>query len=285
MYSVKAIVPNLLRLCRLVALGVAGVVVASGGAWAATEQPAVDRSAEYLLGPGDVIRISVFQSPDLLLETRVSENGSITYPLIGNVKVGGLALSVAEAKIAKLLKDGGFVVQPQVSILLLQIRGNQVAVLGQVNRPGRYPLETANTRLSDMLSLAGGIAASGSDVVIFSGVRDGKQIRREIDIASMFLRGDAQDDLSLKGGDILYVHRAPVFYIYGEVQRPGVFRVERDMTVMQALASGGGLTQKGTQRGLRIHRRGPDGKAQIIEPALDELVQPNDVVYVKESIF
>ncbi|WP_374404471.1 polysaccharide export protein EpsE [Niveibacterium sp.] len=285
MYSVKAIVPNLLRLCRLVALGVAGVVVASGGAWAATEQPAVDRSAEYLLGPGDVIRISVFQSPDLLLETRVSENGSITYPLIGNVKVGGLALSVAEAKLAKLLKDGGFVVQPQVSILLLQIRGNQVAVLGQVNRPGRYPLETANTRLSDMLSLAGGIAASGSDVVIFSGVRDGKQIRREIDIASMFLRGDAQDDLALKGGDILYVHRAPVFYIYGEVQRPGVFRVERDMTVMQALASGGGLTQKGTQRGLRIHRRGADGKAQIIEPALDELVQPNDVVYVKESIF
>ncbi len=285
MYSVKAIVPNILRLCRLVALGVAGVVVASGGAWAATEQPAVDRSAEYLLGPGDVIRISVFQSPDLLLETRVSENGSITYPLIGNVKIGGLALSVAEAKIAKLLKDGGFVVQPQVSILLLQIRGNQVAVLGQVNRPGRYPLETANTRLSDMLSQAGGIAASGSDVVIFSGVRDGKQIRREIDIASMFLRGDAQDDLSLKGGDILYVHRAPVFYIYGEVQRPGVFRVERDMTVMQALASGGGLTQKGTQRGLRIHRRGPDGKAQIIEPALDELVQPNDVVYVKESIF
>ncbi|WP_374511668.1 polysaccharide export protein EpsE [Niveibacterium sp.] len=281
MYSVKAIVPNLLRLCRLVALGVA----ASGGAWAATEQPAVDRSAEYLLGPGDVIRISVFQSPDLLLETRVSENGSITYPLIGNVKVGGLALSIAEAKLAKLLKDGGFVVQPQVSILLLQIRGNQVAVLGQVNRPGRYPLETANTRLSDMLSLAGGIAASGSDVVIFSGVRDGKQIRREIDIASMFLRGDAQDDLALKGGDILYVHRAPVFYIYGEVQRPGVFRVERDMTVMQALASGGGLTQKGTQRGLRIHRRGPDGKAQIIEPALDELVQPNDVVYVKESIF
>lgn len=285
MYSVKAIVPNILRLCRLVALGVAGVVVASGGAWAATEQPAVDRSAEYLLGPGDVIRISVFQSPDLLLETRVSENGSITYPLIGNVKIGGLALSVAEAKIAKLLKDGGFVVQPQVSILLLQIRGNQVAVLGQVNRPGRYPLETANTRLSDMLSLAGGIAASGSDVVIFSGVRDGKQIRREIDIASMFLRGDAQDDLALKGGDILYVHRAPVFYIYGEVQRPGVFRVERDMTVMQALATGGGLTQKGTQRGLRIYRRASDGKVQAIELAPEELIRPDDVVVVKESIF
>lgn len=285
MYSLRASISGVQRIVRLAALALFGFAMTGVNVSAATEQPAVEKGAEYLLGPGDVIRISVFQSPDLLLETRVSENGSISYPLIGNVKVGGLALSVAEAKIAKLLKDGGFVVQPQVSILLLQIRGNQVAVLGQVNRPGRYPLETANTRLSDMLSQAGGIAATGSDVVIFSGVRDGKQVRREIDIASMFLRGDAQDDLALKGGDILYVHRAPVFYIYGEVQRPGVFRVERDMTVMQALASGGGLTQKGTQRGLRIHRRGPDGKAQIIEPALDELVQPNDVVYVKESIF
>ncbi|WP_253945996.1 polysaccharide export protein EpsE [Niveibacterium sp. COAC-50] len=285
MYSLRASISGVQRIVRLAALALFGFAMTGVNVWAATEQPAVEKGAEYLLGPGDVIRISVFQSPDLLLETRVSENGSISYPLIGNVKVGGLALSVAEAKIAKLLKDGGFVVQPQVSILLLQIRGNQVAVLGQVNRPGRYPLETANTRLSDMLSQAGGIAATGSDVVIFSGVRDGKQVRREIDIASMFLRGDAQDDLALKGGDILYVHRAPVFFIYGEVQRPGVFRVERDMTVMQALASGGGLTQKGTQRGLRIHRRGADGKAQIIEPALDELVQPNDVVYVKESIF
>jgi len=285
MYSVKTSISSVQRIVRVLAIALFGLAMIGVNAWAATDQPAVEKGAEYLLGPGDVIRISVFQSPDLLLETRVSENGSISYPLIGNVKVGGLALSVAEAKIAKLLKDGGFVVQPQVSILLLQIRGNQVAVLGQVNRPGRYPLETANTRLSDMLSQAGGIAATGSDVVIFSGVRDGKQVRREIDIASMFLRGDAQDDLALKGGDILYVHRAPVFYIYGEVQRPGVFRVERDMTVMQALASGGGLTQKGTQRGLRVHRRGPDGKAQIIEPALDELVQPNDVVYVKESIF
>jgi polysaccharide biosynthesis/export protein len=265
---------------RTALIALAGTLLFVGGAQAAN-----DKSAEYLLGPGDVIRVSVFQSPDLTLETRVSENGSITYPLIGNVPVGGQSLSSAEAKIAKLLKDGGFVVQPQVSVLLIQIRGNQVAVLGQVNRPGRYPLETANTRLTDLLSQAGGIAASGSDVVVFSGVREGKMIRREIDVTEMFLRGEANEDLPLKGGDILYVHRAPVFYIYGEVQRPGVFRLEREMTVMQALASGGGLTQKGTQRGLRVHRRSADGKTQILEPGLDELIRANDVVYVKESIF
>jgi polysaccharide export outer membrane protein len=252
--------------------------LATAGAFAAER-------AEYLLGPGDVVRISVFQNPDLQLETRVSENGSITYPLIGNVPVGGLTLSAAEQRIAKQLKDGGFVVQPQVSILLLQIRGSQVSVLGQVNKPGRYPLDTADMRLSDMLATAGGIAVTGADTVIVTGARDGKAFRREIDIATMYLQGQMSDDIVLKGGDALYVHRAPVFYIYGEVQRPGAYRVERDMTIMQALATGGGLTAKGTQRGVRVNRRAASGKLQSIEPSLEERLQPDDVVYVKESIF
>jgi polysaccharide export outer membrane protein len=272
-----------MRVARLVRHRLlACLIIVVGGmssTYAATER------AEYLLGPGDVVRISVFQNPDLLLETRVSENGSITYPLIGNVPVGGQTLSAAEQRIAKSLKDGGFVNQPQVSILLLQIRGNQVSVLGQVNKPGRYPLETADTHLSDILATAGGIAPTGADVVILTGVRDGKPFRREVDIATMYLQDQVASDLILKGGDALYVHRAPVFYIYGEAQRPGAYRLERDMTVMQALATGGGLTPKGTQRGVRVNRRGADGKVQVIEPTLDERLKPDDVVYVKESIF
>lgn len=250
-----------------------------------TAQAADPKQTDTYLGPGDVIRISVFQNPDLTLETRVSDAGAISYPLIGTVAVGGKTAADAEKTIAKLLKDGGFVVQPQVSVLLIQVRGNQVSVLGQVNRPGRYPLETANTRLSDMLAQAGGVAGSGADIIHFTGVRNGKTVRREIDVAQMFLGGSLEDDMPLAGGDILYVHRAPVFYIYGEVQRPGAFRVERGMTVMQALATGGGLTAKGTLRGLRLHRRGADGKVQVLEPVLDDQLRADDVVYVKESIF
>ena len=107
---------------------------------------------EYALGAGDVVRITVFQNPDLTTETRVSESGAITYPLIGSVPVGGLSIGAAEKKIATMLREGGFVLQPQVNMLVLQIRGNQVAVLGQVNRPGRFPLETSNNKLSDMLA-------------------------------------------------------------------------------------------------------------------------------------
>jgi len=243
------------------------------------------KNAEYALGPGDILRITVFQNPDLTTEARVSEVGTLSFPLIGSVPVGGLSLSQGERKIADMLREGGFVQKPQVNILPVQIRSSQVAVLGHVNRPGRYPLETVNMRLSDMLATAGGIATTGSDTVVLMGAREGRAIRREIDIPALFLKGDGAGDVPLTGGDVLYVNRAPMFYIYGEVQRPGAFRVERDMTVMQGLATGGGLTIRGTEKGLRVHRRDADGRLQIIEPKLDEPLKTDDVIYVRESLF
>lgn len=214
---------------------------------------------DYQLGAGDSIRVQVFQNPDLTVEARVSESGSISYPLIGEIEMGGLSLSAAEKKIAEGLKRGGFVQNPQVNIALTLIRGNQVSVLGQVNRPGRFPLETANTRLSDMLANAGGATSTGDDVAIVVGKRNGRPFRQQIDIPSIYLDEKLQDDIVLQGGDSIYVHRAPVFYIYGETQRPGSYRVERGMTVMQALATGGGPTARGSESRLRMHRKSANG--------------------------
>lgn len=240
---------------------------------------------DYPLGAGDALKIQVFQNPDLTIETRVSENGSITYPLLGAVDLGGLSIAAAEKKIGEGLQKGGFIQNPQVNIVLIQIRGNQVSVLGQVSRPGRFPLETANTRLTDMLANAGGAAPGGDDIVIITGSREGKPFRRQIDIPAIFLNGKLQDDVVLQGGDSIYVHRAPVFYIYGEAQRPGAFRVERNMTVMQALAQGGGPTARGSEKRLRLHRKAANGSIQQIEPNLTDLVHSDDVIYIKESLF
>jgi polysaccharide export outer membrane protein len=250
-----------------------------------TAQAQSGTNAEYVLGPGDIVRITVFQNPDLTTETRVSEAGTLSFPLIGSVPVGGLSLSQGQKKIGDMLREGGFVQKPQVNILPMQIRSSQVAVLGQVNRPGRYPLETANMRLSDMLATAGGIASTGGDTVVLMGTREGKAIRREIDIPALFLKGDSASDIPLNGGDVLYVNRAPVFYIYGEVQRSGAYRLERDMSIMQGLATGGGLTTRGTENGVRVHRRGADGKLQIIDATLDQPLRADDVIYVRESLF
>jgi polysaccharide export outer membrane protein len=256
--------------------------VAMGFAFCANAQ---DRHPEYELGSGDNIRIQVFQNPDLTMETRVTENGTITYPLVGSVKIGGMTIPAAEQRIAKALKDGGFIRSPQVNIALLQNRGNQVSVLGAVNRAGRFPLETFSTRVSEMIAIAGGISPTGADVAIVTGMRDGKPLRREIDIASLFFENRLHDDLVVAGGDVIYIHRMPVFYIYGEAQRPGSYRVERNMTVRQALVVGGGTTPRGTERRLRLYRRGAGGQTETLSPDLNDLVLPDDVIYVNVSLF
>jgi polysaccharide biosynthesis/export protein len=246
---------------------------------------AQERVPEYQLAAGDIIRVTVFQNPDLTVETRVSENGTVSYPLIGVVKIGGLTITAAEQAIAGALKSGGFLQSPQVNIGLLQNRGNQVSVLGNVTRPGRFPLETVTIRVSEMIAIAGGIAPTGADVAIITGIRDGRPFRREIDIAGMFLGNKLQDDIIVAGGDVIYVHRQPLFYVYGEVQRPGSYRVERNMTIQQALAQGGGPTLRGTERGLRVYRRTSGGTVQEIRPEPHDLVQPDDVLFIRESIF
>lgn len=239
---------------------------------------------DYTLGPGDMVRIQVFQNPDLTTETRVSESGSITYPLVGAVEVGGLAIAAAEQKIGAALKNGGFVRQPQVNIVLLQMRGNQVSVLGHVNRPGRFPLDTLS-RVSDMLAAAGGASTTGDDFAIVTGLRVGKPFRKVIDIPALYLTEKSDEDILLAGGDTIYVHRAPVFYIYGEAQRPGAYRIERGMTVMQALAQGGGPTVRGSEWWLRLHRKNADGVVEKLSPEMTDAVEPNDIIYVRESIF
>ena len=242
-------------------------------------------NVDYKLGQGDAIRIVVFQNPDLTLDTRVSESGTITYPLIGTVEIGGLSIEAAEKRIAGGLKNGGFVQKPQVNIILMQVRGNQVSVLGQVNRPGRFPLETANNRVSDVLAMAGGIAPLGADTIVMTGIRDGKPFRREIDFPAIFIDNKSNEDIPVQGGDVLYIHRAPVFYIYGEAQRSGSYRIERGMTVQQALAQAGGPTLRGTEDRIRVNRRMPGGEITRLSLDAHEPVLADDVIYVRESLF
>ncbi|MDM5179393.1 polysaccharide export protein EpsE [Massilia sp. DJPM01] len=241
-------------------------------------------AADLQLGPGDVLKVSVYGSPDLTLEARVSEGGNISFPLIGQVPVAGLSAAAAEKKIASMLEAGNFVKKPQVNVIVTAVQSQQVSVLGQVNRPGRYPIEGKRS-LIDLLAMAGGINGEGGDRVSLIRTRDGKTTREEIDVIEMVRAGQLSKDYALSGNDVLYVERAPKFYIYGEVQRPGAFRLERAMTVVQALSAGGGLSMRGTERGLVIKRRDADGKIRLIDAKQDDMLQVDDVVFVKESWF
>lgn len=239
----------------------------------------------YQLGPGDVVRITVYNNPDLTTEAQITQQGRITFPLIGEIQIGGMAKGQAEQIIARRLGDGGFVVKPQVNVLVLGYKSQQISVLGQVNRPGKYPIEQAST-LADLLAMAGGISQTGGDIVThITKSADGKTTKRDIDIHDALKNGDMEKNFPVANGDIIFVPRAPLFYIYGEVQRPGSYRLEKEMTVMQALSVGGGLNVRGTERGIRINRHTGNGKVETIEPKMTDLVQENDVIYVKESLF
>ena len=255
----------------------------------AAAKPAVVKPADVdqsRIGAGDTIRITVYQSPDLSLETRVNEGGVISYPLLGRVQLGGLTINAAEAHLASELKRRDFVKDPQVMIVVTQVRANQINVLGQVGKPGRYPLDLVGMRMTEVLALAGGIVAgAGSDTVVVQGQRDGRAFRHEADLPKLFAPGGSADDIVMMPGDTIWVDRAPQIYMYGEIQHPGVIRLERGMTVMQAVAAGGGATPRGTLKGLKVTRRGADGKMQTVEPSMEDTLRDGDVVFIRESLF
>lgn len=255
----------------------------SANAQAAREQSAA--RSDYQLGAGDAIRIQVFQSPDLTTEARISENGVISFPLIGVIRIAEMSPTEAEALIARRLREGRFLQNPQVTLNVTQFRSQQVSVLGNVKNPGRYALETTGMRLSEVLAMAGGVTENGTDEIILMTTRDGRMQRIVVDLVDMFTAGDMARDVPLAAGDVIYVNRAPQFYVYGQVQRSGMYPLDRGLTVAQAIAKGGGLTLRGSDKGVRVHRRYGNRTVQVLEPKLDDPVYPDDLIFVRESIF
>jgi polysaccharide biosynthesis/export protein len=273
-YHIASSFPSLMRLA-LAVIGAGLLAVAA---------PAAAQTAETI-GEGDTVRVTVFQNPDLSVESRVGAEGSIPYPLLGQVKIGGLSTAAAGGRIADQLKRGGYLKNPQVTVAVIAMRSRQVSVLGHVARPGRYALDESSSRLTDVLALAGGIAPTGDDIVQVMVNRGGKVAKVAIDVPVMFKSGDLSKNIEVHSGDTIFVSRAPIFYIYGEVVHAGAYRLEQNMSVMQALSVGGGLSPRGTDRGLKINRLMPDGSVRTIDAKLTDLVQVDDVIYVKESIF
>jgi len=225
------------------------------------------------LGAGDAVRVTVFQQPDLTTEARVSDRGTISMPLVGEVKVDGATTAEAGSRIAEALKKGQYLKNPQVTVVTTAVRSRQVSVLGMVARPGRYVLEDAKPGISDVIAAAGGIAAGGNENVTV--IRNGESQK----VSSL------AKDFELKPGDTLYVDRGPTFYIYGEVTRAGAYPVQPGLTVMQALSLSGGITPRGSERRLKLRRPGADGQVVETDAKLQDQVKADDVIFVREALF
>jgi polysaccharide export outer membrane protein len=238
-----------------------------------------------VLGPGDTVRITAFRYPDLTTEVRISEEGKINMPMIGPVTLQGMTPDQAARHIAERMKSGNYILNPQIDVAVLEARSRQVSVLGFVTRPGRYMLEGVTAKVTDVLAMAGGLVPAASDTAIVKRTRGGKSESFNIDLAAIIQGGDDSKDIEVGSGDSLFVPKAPVVYVYGEVTRAGAYRLEPGMTVMQAISLAGGVTPRGSESRAKLRRRGSDGEwtetpAKQIDP-----VSADDVIYVRESLF
>ena len=243
------------------------------------------------LAPGDVLKITVYGNPDLTTTARVLPNGTISFPLIGEVKVGGMSPVDAERTIANRLSGGGFVRNATVSIFVEQRSAaisSSVTVLGQVGRSGTYTLDPespeAVSSLIDLLAKAGGPTEKAADYCYLIRSENGQSKKLRVDLAGLLRSGDIKANVPLMKGDVVLVPEMDVFYIYGEVQKPGRYRLERDMTVMQGLSVASGMTPRGSVKGIVLNRP-VGGKVSSLPSDLDDRLQPNDVVYVKTAVF
>lgn len=238
---------------------------------------------DYLVGPTDTIDIVVYDNPDLSSSFSVSASGTINFPLIGEIKVVGRTARQIESLVRDSLISGKYLKDPQVRVSVAQFRSQSVAVIGEVSNPGKIVIEGETTVL-DILAEVGGLTPSAGDRVLLVKRENGRERTSTIDL-SRFNRGDFSKNLGVSSGDVVIVPKNESFYIYGEVRNPGLYRLERDMTVMQALSVGGGLTDRGTQKGLVITRRDQNGNVSESKARLTDSIKPDDVIYVKESIF
>jgi len=252
------------------------------------EPPAVSAARPLLqLGPGDQVKIDVFGRPEMDTTTYIADNGSIRVPLAGAVVIGGLSPGEASQKVEAALKQGQYLVDPHVTLTVLQSRSQRVSVLGEVKAPGRYPIES-NTTVLDLLAQAGGATEKGADIIyILRPDGSGNLQRFPVDLKGTVDSKDAAPAVlqTLRGGDSIFVPTASQFYIAGEVKAPAVYRLESGMTLTQAIARAGGVTERGSASRVQIKRRGPKGDYIVIAGKPNERIQPDDVITVKERIF
>ena len=237
------------------------------------------------LGPGDRLKVTVYGHPDLSAAVQVARDGRVNLPLIGRLDVDGKSTSDMESDIAERLRAGGYVPDAVVNVLITEYRSHQVSVLGQVHNPGKYPILGPGT-LMDVIARAGGETDRGGDqVIVLRRGKSGVLRRYSFDLHQLFLTGGEPRDPQVAPDDIIYIPSAPVFYIYGEINKPGVYPLTPGLTVQQAISVGGGLTERGTENGVHVNRRNRDGDVHRVDVRLTDTVHQDDVVYVDHSLF
>jgi len=251
----------------------------------------VDPGARYVLGPQDQLKITVFDEPELSNVYRVDSDGFITFPMISKVSAVGITPAELQDRIKTMLA-AGYIKNPQVRVEVEGYKSQSVIVSGEVRAPGKVPM-TGTMTLIEALAAAGSPTSSASNEVSISRQkRNAAGVvtdENDVDIIRVNLKllqlGQAGRDIQLQDGDLINVPKAQTFYITGQIRNPGSLVWDPGMTVQQAVALAGGLTERGSDRRIKADRFGPDGKVSEVSLNLEDKVQPNDTIKISSRIF
>lgn len=270
--------------------------VSLDSAWTASAAPSSDvplprkqGKTRITIGAGDVLAVTVFGHPDLSAEVTVTETQQVSLPLIGLLGVGNHTQGEVEQLISQRLRDGQFLLNPKVSVQVGQVRSQMVSVLGEILRPGRYPIQGRMT-VFDLLATAGGLTPRAEQMVyVIRRQHDSTDETQRIQIP---MRRDGMSDpsfadmnLIVQKDDMIFVDLQKSFYIYGEVRRPGSYPMESNLNLMRALSIGGGLTDRGSSRRIQIQRERKNTTPQEFDATLTDKIESGDVIFVKERLF
>ncbi len=234
--------------------------------------PGPARSQDYVLGPRDLLKITVYDHKDLETKVRVSEDGKITFPLLGEIRAAGLTVQGLERKITKMLADG-YIVHPNVGVFVEEFRV-VVYVTGEVRKPGSYPYEEGMTVIK-AVSLAGGLTEKAADGKMTVTRKEQGQNGTTLQIGT--------NDL-LRPDDVLLVPEKRWVYVTGEVKKPGSYLYDEQMTILKAITLAGGLTDKAAPSRTQIIRKA-NGKEDKVRAKMEDPIQPEDIIVVPESFF
>jgi polysaccharide export outer membrane protein len=254
-----------------------------------------NKDYSFSIGPKDLITISVFDVPELNITVRISEDGSITLPLLGQVAAGGLTRFQLEKKLAGLLEEK-YLKNAQVTVFIKEYHSKMVSIIGEVAKPGPYELIGKQTLLQ-VISSAGGLTETASDsIVIIRKYKNGKSRSLTLNLDNLMVKGDPRLNIPITAGDIINVpgERYIDIYVFGQVKNPGHIKVKRNgpITLLMVIAQAGGFDERARKAAVSITRRvnGKEVKTKVNVKKIikgkrpDFILQNNDIVHVPESI-
>jgi polysaccharide biosynthesis/export protein len=246
------------------------------------------------IGSGDLLEMTVFDTPELSGKLRVSNTGDVILPLVGSVHVAGLKTEQAQSLIRQKLIDGNFLKDPQVTVFVAEYATQGVSVLGEVKNPGIYPAFGLHT-LTDYLSYAGGLTPlAGTNITITRANTDPEANRkREAVKITAGAAPQPENNPRILPGDAIFVERTGIVYVIGDVMRPGGFPIDHDghLSILQAVALAQGTNPTAAKGSAKIIRSTSAGRQEIpvnlkkvlSAKATDLAMQDNDILFVPSS--